>query len=134
MASALLNNSREVAGLLGITVIGAVLRSRQGVALSHGVLPADAFLDGYHAGLAVTIVLVAAGVVISYLALRRLPAPAASPALVPGSPGRRARAGQPGRNWPVPGHSPRLTRLAASACQPGPGRALSIHQVAPAAT
>ena len=36
MASALLNNSREVAGLLGITVIGAVLRSRQGVVLSHG--------------------------------------------------------------------------------------------------
>ena len=36
MASALLNNSREVAGLLGITVIGAVLRSRQGVALNHG--------------------------------------------------------------------------------------------------
>ncbi len=87
MASALLNNSREVAGLLGITVIGAVLRSRQGVALSHGAPPANAFLDGYHAGLAVTIVLVAAGVVISYLALRRLPAPAASPALVPGTPG-----------------------------------------------
>jgi EmrB/QacA subfamily drug resistance transporter len=86
MASALLNNSREVAGLLGITVIGAVLRSRQGVALNHGALPANAFLDGYHAGLVVTIVLVAAGVVVSYLALRRLPAPpAASPALVPGT-------------------------------------------------
>jgi EmrB/QacA subfamily drug resistance transporter len=79
MASALLNNSREVAGLLGITVIGAVLRSRQGAALSHGVLPAPAFLDGYHAGLAVTIVLVAAGVLISYVALRRLPALAPSP-------------------------------------------------------
>jgi EmrB/QacA subfamily drug resistance transporter len=79
MASALLNNSREVAGLLGITVIGAVLRSRQGVALSHGVLPAPAFLDGYHAGLAVTIVLVAAGVVISYAALRRVPTLAPNP-------------------------------------------------------
>ncbi len=79
MASALLNNSREVAGLLGITVIGAVLRSRQGVALSHGVLPAPAFLDGYHAGLAVTIVLVAAGVIISYAALRRVPSLASRP-------------------------------------------------------
>ena len=76
MASALLNNSREVAGLLGITVIGAVLRSRQGVALSHGTAPATAYLDGYHAGLAVTIALVAAGVVVSFLALRRLPSPA----------------------------------------------------------
>ena len=83
MASALLNNSREVAGLLGITVIGAVLRSRQGVALAHGARPANAFLDGYHAGLALTIVLVAAGVVISYLALRRLPARVTSPVPVP---------------------------------------------------
>jgi EmrB/QacA subfamily drug resistance transporter len=76
MASALLNNSREVAGLLGITVIGAVLRSRQGAALSHGVLPSSAYLDGYHAGLVVTIALIVAGVVISYFALRRLPTPA----------------------------------------------------------
>ena len=43
------------------------------------MLPAPAFLDGYHAGLAVTIVLVAAGVLISYVALRRLPALAPSP-------------------------------------------------------
>jgi EmrB/QacA subfamily drug resistance transporter len=76
MASALLNNSRELAGLLGITVIGAVLRSRQGVALSHGVPAPSAYLDGYHAGLVVTIALILAGVVISYLTLRRLAAPA----------------------------------------------------------
>ena len=75
MASALLNNSRELAGLLGITVIGAVLRSRQGVALSHGVPAPSAYLDGYHAGLVVTIALILAGVVISYLSLRRLPTP-----------------------------------------------------------
>ena len=134
MASALLNNSREVAGLLGITVIGAVLRSRQGVALAHGVGPASAFLDGYHAGLALTIVLVAAGVVISYLALRRLPAPAASPVLVPAR-DRAAGQGGPaaGPELAGPGHSPRLTRRAASACPPGPAWAVSIHQVAPAA-
>jgi EmrB/QacA subfamily drug resistance transporter len=76
MASALLNNSRELAGLLGITVIGAVLRSRQGVALSHGVPAPSAYLDGYHAGLVVTIALILAGVVISYLTLRHLPTPA----------------------------------------------------------
>jgi EmrB/QacA subfamily drug resistance transporter len=73
IASALLNNSREVAGLLGITVIGAVLRSRQGTALHHGSSPAGAYLNGYHAGLAVTIALVAVGVVVGYLALRRVP-------------------------------------------------------------
>jgi EmrB/QacA subfamily drug resistance transporter len=80
MASALLNNSRELAGLLGITVIGAVLRSRQGVALSHGVPAPSAYLDGYHAGLILTIALILAGVVISYLTLRHLPTPAPVPA------------------------------------------------------
>ena len=73
-----------MAGLLGITVIGAVLRSRQGAALHQGVLPGPAFLDGYHAGLAVTIGLIVVGVVVSYLALRRLPTPApAAPLPVP---------------------------------------------------
>jgi len=71
VASALLNASREVAGLLGITVIGAVLSSREGVALRHGTAPAPAFLDGYHAGLAVTLALTAAGIVVSLIALRR---------------------------------------------------------------
>ena len=70
MASALLNASREVAGLLGITVIGAVLRSRQGVALHHGATPPRAFLDGYQAGLLLTVALVAAGAIVSYAALR----------------------------------------------------------------
>ena len=62
-----------MAGLLGITVIGAVLRSREGVALRHGALPSPAFLDGYHAGLAVTIALVIAGAAVGYwsLATRR---------------------------------------------------------------
>ncbi len=55
----------------------------QGVALSHGVLPAPAFLDGYHAGLVVSIALVAVGALVSYVALRRLPAPVPSPAADP---------------------------------------------------
>src|ERR1019366_6241702 len=70
MASALLNASREVAGLLGITVISAVLRSRQGVALHHGATAPRAFLDGYQAGLLLTVALVAAGAIVSYAALR----------------------------------------------------------------
>jgi EmrB/QacA subfamily drug resistance transporter len=74
VASALLNASREVAGLLGITIIGAVLRSRQGDALHHGSGAAAAFLDGYHSGLVLTVALVVAGAIVSYVALRRLPA------------------------------------------------------------
>src|SRR5579863_1403193 len=70
VASALLNASREVAGLLGVTVIGAVLRSTQGSELRSGVNQAQAFIDGYHTGLWLTIGLLAAGVVLSYLSLR----------------------------------------------------------------
>jgi EmrB/QacA subfamily drug resistance transporter len=80
VASALLNASREVAGLLGITVIGAVLRSRQTAALRTGASPLHAFLDGYHAGLLVTIALLAAGVAVSYLTLRPRPTAPAAPA------------------------------------------------------
>jgi MFS family permease len=70
IASALLNASRELAGLFGITVIGAILRSRQGDALHHGASPATAFLDGYHEGAFVTVALLAVGAVAGFLALR----------------------------------------------------------------
>jgi EmrB/QacA subfamily drug resistance transporter len=79
IASALINASREVAGLLGITVIGAVLRTRQAASLRAGAGPVHAFLDGYHTGLLVTIVLMAAGVLVSYLTLRPRPARSAEP-------------------------------------------------------
>ncbi len=79
IASALLNASREVAGLLGITVIGAVLRTRESSALRGGAHPASAFLDGYHAGLYVTIALMVAGVAVSFLTLRRYSAQPAAP-------------------------------------------------------
>jgi EmrB/QacA subfamily drug resistance transporter len=77
IASALLNASREVAGLLGITLIGAILRTREAAALRAGAGPVHAFVDGYHLGLIVTILLLAAGVVVSYLTLRPRAADAA---------------------------------------------------------
>ena len=70
IASALLNASREVAGLLGVTVIGAVLRSSESSSLRSGAGQAQAFIDGYHSGLWLTIGLLAAGVVLSYVTLR----------------------------------------------------------------
>jgi EmrB/QacA subfamily drug resistance transporter len=70
IASALLNASREVAGLLGVTVIGAVLTTREAASRRAGASAPQAFLDGYHTGLWVTIALLAAGVVLSYLTLR----------------------------------------------------------------
>jgi EmrB/QacA subfamily drug resistance transporter len=74
IASALMNASREVSGLLGVTVIGAVLWNRDASALRGGATPSAAFVDGYHIGLWVTIALLAAGVVLSYLSLRPKPA------------------------------------------------------------
>ncbi len=70
VASGIFNASREVAGLLGITVIGAILTARQSSALSAGQSPVDAFLSGYRAGLVVAAVLVALGGLAAYLALR----------------------------------------------------------------
>jgi EmrB/QacA subfamily drug resistance transporter len=82
VASALINASREVAGLLGITVIGAILSTRKAAALRGGADEAHAFLSGYHTGLLVTIGLMAAGVVVSYLTLR----PRANAATAPAEP------------------------------------------------
>jgi predicted MFS family arabinose efflux permease len=79
IASALFNASREVAGLLGVTVIGAVLRSSESAAIRSGTRAPQAFIDGYHAGLWLTIGLLAAGVVLSYLTLRQRSADLASP-------------------------------------------------------
>ena len=70
VASGIFNASREVSGLLGITVIGAILTARQGAAVRSGHSPIDAFLSGYQLGLLVAAVLVAAGGVAAYLGLR----------------------------------------------------------------
>ena len=84
IASALLNGSREVAGLLGITVIGAVLRSRQDSALRAGSSPVYAFVEGYHSGVWVTIAVLGLGVVVNYVTLR----PARNLAVPAGQPDR----------------------------------------------
>jgi MFS family permease len=70
VASGIFNASREVAGLLGITVIGAILTARQSAATRAGHDSVDAFLSGYRAGLLVAAVLVAAGGIAAFIALR----------------------------------------------------------------
>ncbi len=70
VASGIFNASREVAGLLGITVIGAVLTARQATLLTAGETPTDAFLGGYQAGLLLAAGLVALGGVAAFVGLR----------------------------------------------------------------
>jgi EmrB/QacA subfamily drug resistance transporter len=73
VASGIFNASREVAGLLGITVIGAILSARQSAAARAGALPLDAFLSGYRLGLLVSAALVAVGGLAAWIALRDTP-------------------------------------------------------------
>jgi EmrB/QacA subfamily drug resistance transporter len=80
VASGIFNASREVSGLLGITVIGAILTARQGAAARSGDSPVDAFLSGYQLGLLVAAVLVVAGGVAAYLGLRGARTVEAAPA------------------------------------------------------
>jgi EmrB/QacA subfamily drug resistance transporter len=70
VASGIFNAAREVAGLLGITVIGAILAARQSRALHAGHSQLDSFLDGYRLGLLLAGALVALGGIAAYLALR----------------------------------------------------------------
>jgi hypothetical protein len=69
VASAVFNASREVAGLLGITIIGVILRPRETAALHQGQSVLTAFLGGYRLGLVVAGVLVCAGGIAAWLAL-----------------------------------------------------------------
>jgi EmrB/QacA subfamily drug resistance transporter len=73
VASGVFNASREVAGLLGITVIGVILRARQTTAVHAGHTPIAAFLSGYRLGLVVAAILVGAGGIAAWLALRNVP-------------------------------------------------------------
>ncbi|MGI5242848.1 MFS transporter [Dactylosporangium sp. CA-139066] len=72
IASGMLNVSREVFGLLGITILGAILSNRQNAASGE---PLHRFLAGYQFSLVVAAGLVVVGVPIALVALRRITAP-----------------------------------------------------------
>ncbi|WP_199485288.1 MFS transporter [Actinomadura craniellae] len=84
VASGTLNVSREVFGLLGITVLGAILNSRQDGHVRDGLPPLAAFLEAYQSTLIVAAAIVALGVPVSLYALRGIrPAATAQPAEEP---------------------------------------------------
>ncbi len=88
VASGIFNASREVAGLLGITVIGAVLTGRQAALIGDGSDALNAFLGGYRAGLLVAAALVMLGGVAAFIGLRSTRPPTRSAAdTAAGSPG-----------------------------------------------
>ncbi|MFJ2033895.1 MFS transporter [Streptosporangium sp. NPDC087985] len=70
VASGVLNVSREIFGLLGITVLGAILNGRQTSILEGGARPLTAFLEAYQATLVIAAVIVLVGVPVSLFSLR----------------------------------------------------------------
>lgn len=69
-ASAVMNAAREVSGLLGVTIVGAILTSRQASMLRGGATPIHAFLSGYQFALLIASAIVFVGVPLSLYTLR----------------------------------------------------------------
>jgi hypothetical protein len=86
VATAVFNTTREVAGLLGITVIGVVLSARRAAVVHAGRSPLTAFLAGYRLGLVVAAGLVATGGLVAWRSLRL--AASAAPSAGPTGPAR----------------------------------------------
>jgi hypothetical protein len=82
-ASAVMNAAREVSGLLGVTIVGAILTSRQAAVLRGGSTPVHAFLSGYQLALLIAAAIVFAGVPLSLRTLRARGGSPISPAPEP---------------------------------------------------
>ncbi|MBP2707543.1 MFS transporter [Microbispora sp. RL4-1S] len=80
VASGVLNVSREVFGLLGITILGAVLSARQDAVAGP---PLHKFLDAYQFTLILAAVIIFVGVPVSLYSLGRRRTPATPPAVSP---------------------------------------------------
>jgi EmrB/QacA subfamily drug resistance transporter len=81
VASGALNTSRELAGSLGIAVMGAILAARESASLSHGATAQAAFVSGYSLALVIGAAVVVAGAVIAAIVLRERQSSIAVPAL-----------------------------------------------------
>jgi EmrB/QacA subfamily drug resistance transporter len=81
VASGALNTSRELAGSLGIAVMGAILAARQSSSLSQGASTATAFVNGYTLALQIGAAIMLAGAIVAALALRQRRPVLALPAL-----------------------------------------------------
>lgn len=81
IGSAVVAVAREISGVLGIALIGAILAARQASALAEGSSPQDAFLDGHVTGLVGAAVLVLLGAIVSAWTLPRSRAEAAREAI-----------------------------------------------------
>lgn len=70
-AAGLFSATRELSGVFGIALVGAVVTSVQRTAVSGGASPPHAFMTGYQAGLCLAAALVASALPVAVWALRR---------------------------------------------------------------
>ena len=70
VAAAVISTAREISGVLGIALTGAVVAARQAAAASDGVGQLDAFASGYATGLWCSAALTTLGGIISLVTLR----------------------------------------------------------------
>ncbi|MFE3025890.1 MFS transporter [Nocardia tengchongensis] len=77
-AGAVVNASREISALLGVTIVGAILTSRAASVAQQGAAPMHAFLEGYRLAIVVAGAIVAVGIPLALITLRtpRAEAPA----------------------------------------------------------
>ncbi len=94
VASGVLNATRQVFGLLGVTVLGAVVSTRRASDLRAGADPATAFLSGYQVALVTAAAVILVGVPISLYALRARRVRPVPPVFVPAPPVQHS--------WPQP--------------------------------
>ena len=80
VAAAVISVAREVSGVLGIALVGAVVAAGRAVSAAGGATPTDAFADGYALGLWCSAALTLVGGAISLLTLRPAAVTAAEPA------------------------------------------------------
>ncbi|ADP82379.1 drug resistance transporter, EmrB/QacA subfamily [Pseudofrankia inefficax] len=120
MASAVLSTAREVSGVLGVSVTGAILLARQRAVVAAGGSAVDGFVAGYSRGLKVSAGLVALGALISLATL----GPAGRARRAPGR-HRRPRP-HPASSRPHPASSrPRPASSGRRPASSGPGPARS---------
>jgi EmrB/QacA subfamily drug resistance transporter len=81
-ASGIINTARELSGLLGVTIIGAILTSRSSAAVRGGATPLHAFLEGYQLAIIIAAAIVAIGIPIAWFTLR-LPTTSTAPEPAP---------------------------------------------------